>query len=123
MKDIRDRMVRPIGVNNGENNGGNDNGNNGGNNGLNNDDDDDNRNDNENNDDNGNDYDDYGDEYLLKLDRLLKNLKDDKFFLKTFSENIDDKSKEELEAEKLERKFEILKNRKLVKERIDALRK
>ena len=122
LKDIRDRMVRPIGVNNGENNGGNDNGNNGGNNGLNNDDDD-NRNDNENNDDNGNDYDDYGDEYLLKLDRLLKNLKDDKFFLKTFSENIDDKSKEELEAEKLERKFEILKNRKLVKERIDALRK
>ena len=31
-------------------------------------------------DDNGNDYDDYGDEYLLKLDRLLKNLKDDKSF-------------------------------------------
>ena len=62
--------------------------------------------------------------------------------LKTFSENIDDKSKEELEAEeldrmfkklknkkilleaeKLERKLEILKNRKLVKVRIDALRK
>ena len=37
-------------------------------------------------------YDD--DEYLLKLDRLLKNLKDDKKFLKTFSENIDNKSKE-----------------------------
>ena len=51
-----------------------------------------------------------------------KKLKDDKF-LKTFSENIDDKSKEELEAEKLERTFEIIKNRKLVKERIDALRK
>ena len=33
--------------------------------------------------------DDYVDEYLLKLDRLLKNLKDDK-------------NKEELEAEKLD---------------------
>ena len=33
------------------------------------------------------------------------------------------KNKKILEAEKLERKFEILKNRKLVKERIDALRK
>ena len=65
LKDIRDRMVRPIAVNNGRSNGGNDNGNN----------DDDNGNDNGNNDDdNGNDYDDnddneddgddgYGDEY------------------------------------------------------------
>ena len=92
LKDIRDRMVRPIAVNNGRNNGGNDNGNN----------DDDNRNDNGNNDDNGNDngnndddnrndYDDnddtkddgddeFGEKYLLKLDRLLKNLKDDKSF-------------------------------------------
>ena len=33
------------------------------------------------------------------------------------------KNKKILEAEKLERKFEILKNRKLVKERVDALRK
>ena len=123
MKDIRDRMVRPIGGNNGGNNDGN-------------------NDDNDNNDDNGDDGDDeHGDEYLLKLDRLLKNLNDDKKFLKTFNENIDDKSKEELEAEeldrmfkklknkkileaeKLERKFEMLKNRKLVKERIDALRK
>ena len=100
-------MVRPIDGNNGGNNGGNN--------------DDDNGNANENNDDdNGNDNDDYRNEYLLKLDRLLKNLKDDKKFLKTFSENIDDKSKEELEAEKLEIKFENLKNRRLVKERIDA---
>ena len=65
LKDIRDKMVRPIGGNN----------------------------DNDDNDDND---DGYGDEYLLKLDRLLKKLKDDKKFLKTFSENIDDKSKEEL---------------------------
>ena len=104
LKDIRDRMVRPIGVNNGVNNGGNNGGNNGENNGANNDDNgndtednDDNGNDNDNNDDNGDDGDDGddgdGDEYLLKLDRLLKNLKDDKKSLKTFSENIDDKSK------------------------------
>ena len=33
------------------------------------------------------------------------------------------KNKKKLEAEKLKRKFEILKNRKPVKERIDALRK
>ena len=52
-----------------------------------------------------------------------KKLTDNKKFLKTFSENIDDKSKEELEAEELERKFENLKNRRLVKERIDVLRK
>ena len=82
-------MVRPIGVNNGENNGGNDHGNN----------DNDNGNDNGNNDnDNGNDNDDngddgYGNECLLKLDILLKNLKDDKKSLKTFSESIDDKVK------------------------------
>ena len=82
LKDIRDRMVRSIGVNNGENNGGNNGRNNGGNNGGNNDDNDDNDdngNDNDNNDDNGEDGDDgYGDEYLLKLDKLLKYLKDDK---------------------------------------------
>ena len=100
LKDIRDRMVRPIGVNNGENNGGNNGGSNGGNNGENNDDNDDNGNDNDNDDDNDDNGDDgYGEEYLLKLDRLLKNLKDDKKFLKAFSENIDDKSKDELEAE------------------------
>ena len=124
LKDIRDRMVRPIGVNNGENNGGNNgennggnNGrNNGGNNGGNNDDNDDNDgNDNDNNDDNGDDGDDeYGDKYLLKLDKLLKYLKDDKKFLKTFSENIDDKSKEELEAEELDRMFKKLKNKKIL---------
>ena len=82
LKDIRDRMVRSIGVNNGENNGGNNGRNNGGNNGGNNDDNDDNDdngNDNDDNDDNGEDGDDgYGDEYLLKLDKLLKYLKDDK---------------------------------------------
>ena len=115
LKDIRDRMVRPIGVNNGENNGGNNGENNGGNNGRNNggnnggnnyDNDDNDGNDNDNNDDNGDDGDDeYGDKYLLKLDKLLKYLKDDKKFLKTFSENIDDKSKEELEAEELDRMF------------------
>ena len=98
LKDIRDRMVRPIGGNNDNgNNGGTNSGNNGGNNG-----------DNKDN--------EYDDEYLLKLDRLFKNLKDDKSkeeleaeeldrlfknlkdgkkFIKTFNENIDDKSKEE----------------------------
>ena len=120
LKDIRDRMVRPIGVNNGENNGGNNGENNGGNNGRNNggnndDNDDNDGNDNDNNDDNGDDGDDeYGDKYLLKLDKLLKYLKDDKKFLKTFSENIDDKSKEELEAEELDRMFKKLKNKKIL---------
>ena len=93
LKDIRDRMVRHIGVNNGENNGGNDNGNNddddnGNGNGNNDNDhgnnDDDNGNDNGNNDnDNENGYDntddngddEYVDEYLLKLDRILKKFK------------------------------------------------
>ena len=101
LKDIRDKIARPIGGNNGDND---DNGDNGGNN-------DDNGNDKDDKDDrdNGNNGDnkdsEYDDEYLLKLDRLLKNLKDDKKSLKTFSENIDDKSKEELEAEELDRRF------------------
>ena len=144
LKDIRDKMVRPIGGNNdNRNNGGNNGGNNGDNNGANNDDNDDNGNDRDDKDDrdNGNngdnkdseDDDDYGDEYLLKLDRLLKNLKDDKSkeeleaeeldrllknlkdnkkFLKTFNENIDDKSKEELEAEELDRMFKKIKDDK-----------
>ena len=100
LKDIRDRMVRPIDVNNGENNGGNNGRNNGGNNGGNNDDNDDN----DDKDDNGNnDNDDNYEEYLLKLDKLLKDLKDDKKFLETFNKDIDDKSNEELEAEELER--------------------
>ena len=73
-------MVRPIGMNNDVNNDGNDNGNN----------DDDNRNDYDDNDDNADDG--YGDKYLLELDGLLKNLKDNKKSLKTFSANIDDKS-------------------------------
>ena len=47
----------------------------------------------------------------------------DRRFKKLRSKNIDDKSKEELEAEKLDKKFENLKNKRLVKERIDALRK
>ena len=103
LKDIRDRMVKPIGINN----GGNNDGNNGGNN--------DNGNDNDDNDDNGDDGDDgYGDEYLLEVDRLLKNLKDDEKFLKTFSEKIDDKSKEELETEELDRMFKKLKNKKIL---------
>ena len=89
LKDIRDRMVRPIDVNNGENNGGNNGRNNGGNNGGNSDD----------NDDNDDNY----EEFLLKLDKLLKDLKDDKKFLETFNKDIDDKSNEELEAEELER--------------------
>ena len=93
-------MVRPIGGDNGGNNGGNND-----NNGNDNDDNDDNDNDDDDDDDDdGDDGDDgYGDEYLLKLDRLLKNLKDDKKILKTFSENIDKKSKEELEAEELDK--------------------
>ena len=103
LKDIRDRMVKPIGINN----GGNNDGNNGGNN--------DNGNDNDDNDDNGDDGDDgYGDEYLLEVDRLLKNLKDDEKFLKTFSKKIDDKSKEELETEELDRMFKKLKNKKIL---------
>ena len=101
LKDIRDKMVGPIGRNDNENND-DDNGNN----------DDDNRNNGGNNDDNGNDGDDkddrdngnngdnkdseYDDEYLLKLDRLFKNLKDDK-------------SKEELEAEELDRSLKKFK--------------
>ena len=116
LKDIRDGMVRPNGVNNGENNGGNNGGNND-DNGNDNDDNDNNAdndyndyNDDNDNNDNGDDGDDgYGGEYLLKLDRLLKNLKDDKKILKTFSENIDGKSKEELEAEELDRMFKKLK--------------
>ena len=105
LKDIRDKMVRPIGENNGENNGGN----NGGNN--------------DDNDDNGDDGDDeYGDEYLLKLERLLKNLKDDEKFIETFNENIDDKSKEELEAEELDRMFKNLKNKKTLEaEKLESL--
>ena len=70
-------MVRPIGGNNGGNNGRNNGKNNGG----------DNDRDNGNNGDN---KDSEYDEYLLKLDRLFKHLKDDK-------------SKEELEAEELDR--------------------
>ena len=95
-------MVRPIGENNGENNGGN----------------------NDDNDDNGDDGDDeYGDEYLLKLERLLKNLKDDEKFIKTFNENIDDKSKEELEAEELDRMFQKLKNKKMLEaENLESLK-
>ena len=76
LKDIRDRMVTLIG-------GNNDNDDNG---------------DNDDNDDNGNNGDsEYDDEYLLKLDRLFKNLKDDK-------------SKEELEAEELDKLFKNLKD-------------
>ena len=134
LKDIRDKIARPIGGNNGDND---DNGDNGGNN-------DDNGNDKDDKDDrdNGNNGDnkdsEYDDEYLLKLDRLLKNLKDDKKSLKTFSENIDDKSKEELEAEELDRRFKKLTSKKCLealteylkeagdadlRSRVDALRK
>ena len=112
LKDIRDGMVRPNGVNNGGNNGGNndDNGNDNDDNDNNADNDYNDYNDDNDNNDNGDDGDDgYGGEYLLKLDRLLKNLKDDKKILKTFSENIDGKSKEELEAEELDRMFKKLK--------------
>ena len=115
-------MVKPIGGNNGNNddNDDRDNGNNNGSHGNNGGDD---GNDRDDNDDNGNDYDNYGDEYLLKLDRLLKNLKDGEEFLKTFKENINNEIENELEAVELERKFENLKNRRLVKERKDAFRK
>ena len=83
LKNIRDKIARPIVGNNDDND---DNGN----------DNDDNGNDNDNdNDDRDNKDSEYDDEYLLKLDRLLKDLKDDEKSLKTFSENIDDKSKED----------------------------
>ena len=81
LKNIRDKIARPIVGNNDDND---DNGN----------DNDDNGNDNDN-DDRDNKDSEYDDEYLLKLDRLLKDLKDDEKSLKTFSENIDDKSKED----------------------------
>ena len=122
MKDIRDKIARPIGRNNSDNDDNDDNYDNGGNNNDNGSDKDDKDDrDNENNGDNkDNEYDDeYDDEYLLKLDRLLKNLKDDKKLFKTFSENIDDKSKEELEAEELDRRFKKLSNKK----RLEAFRK
>ena len=77
-------------------------------------------------------------EYLLKLDKLLKGLKDDKKFLETFNKDIDDKSNEELKAEELERRLKKLIDKKrfelfreYLKEsedadpqgRVDALRK
>ena len=55
---------------------------------------------------------------FIKIDRLLKDLKDDEKSLKTLSENIDDKSKEELEAEELDRMFKTLNSKK----RFEALR-
>ena len=82
LKDIRDKMVGPIG-------GNNDNKNNGG-----------------NNDDN----DDNDDEYLLKQDRLLKGLKDDKKFSETFNKDIE--VNEELKAGELERRLKKLINKK-----------
>ena len=90
LKDIRDKMVRPIG-------GNNDNRNN---------DDNDYNDDNDDNDDNRNndESDDNDGEYLLKLDKLLKGLKDDK--------DIDNKSNEELKAEELERRLKKLINKK-----------
>ena len=88
LKDMRDKMVRPIGGNNDNKNNGGNNGDNGdnddnGNNGGDNDDNDDNGDnddnyDNYDNDDNDNNDDNDDNEYLLKLDRLLKKLKDDK---------------------------------------------
>ena len=85
LKDIRGKMVRPIGGNN------------------------DNRNNNDNND---NDDNDDNDEYLLKLDKLLKGLKDDKKFLETFNKDIDDKSNQELKVEELERRLKKLINKR-----------
>ena len=133
---MRDKIARPIGGNNDDNDdNGNDNDDKGNDN-------DDNGNDNDNdNYDRDNKDSEYDNEYLLKLDGLLKDLKDDEMSLKTFSKNIDDKSKEELEAEelekrfnklknkkileaeKVERKFKNLKNSRIIKERIDALKK
>ena len=75
---------------------------------------------------------------FIKIDRLLKDLKDDEKSLKTLSENIDDKSKDELEAEELDRMFKTLNSKKRFEElreylkeaedtdpqsRVDALRK
>ena len=114
LKDIRDKMFRLIG-------GVNDNRDNGGNNGDS-EDDDDYGDDRDDKDDRYNGYngdnEDREDKYLLKLDRLLKNLKDDKNLLKTFSVNIDDKSKEELEAEELDRRFKKL----ISKKRFESIR-
>ena len=74
LKDIRGKMVRPIGGNNNNrNNDDNDDNDDNGDNGNNDDNDD-----NDDNGNNGNNGNEYGDEYLLNLDRLLKNLKDDK---------------------------------------------
>ena len=112
-KDNRDKIARPIGGNNDDNDDNDVNDDN--------DDNDDNGNDNDNdndNDDRDNKDSEYDDEYLLKLDRLLKDLKDDEKSLKTFSENIDGKSKEELEAEGLDRMFKELNSKK----RFEALR-
>ena len=95
LKDIRDKIARPIGRNNSDNG---DNGDNGGNN----DDNGDNGDNGGNNDDNGNDNGDNKD-----------NEYDDEY------ENIDDKSKEELEAEELDRRFKKLTNKK----RFEAFRK
>ena len=73
-----------------------------------NDDNNDNNNNNDKNDDNNdniddkNDKNDNNDEYLLKLDKLFKNLKDDKEFFGIFSENIDDKCEEQKTLEELE---------------------
>ena len=110
-KDNRDKIARPIGGNNDDNDDNDVNDDN--------DDNDDNGNDNDNdNDDRDNKDSEYDDECLLKLDRLLKDLKDDEKSLKTFSENIDGKSKEELEAEGLDRMFKELNSKK----RFEALR-
>ena len=117
LKNIKDKIARPIGGNDDDND---DNGNAN----------DDNGNDNDNDDNgNGNDNDDrdnkdseYDDEYLLKLDILLKDLKDDERSLKTLSENIDDKSKEELEAEELDRIFKKLTSKKCFEARREYLK-
>ena len=109
LKDIRDRMVRPIGGNNdNRNNDGDDNG----------DDDRDDDEDDDRDDDEDDDGDDDGDD-----DEDDDNNRDD-----GYDDNNDDNRDDRIdsnneEADYLTKKFTILKNRKSVQERINALRK
>ena len=69
-------------------------------------------NDNKNNGGNNDDNDDNDDEYLLKQDRLLKGLKDDKKFSEKFNKDIE--VNEELKAEELERRLKKLINKNVL---------
>ena len=108
LKDIRDRMVRPIGGNNdNRNNGGDDDGDDV--------DDGDDGDDNKNNDDNDDGDDEYADEYLLKL----KNDKSEEKTEELEAEELEagELEAEELEAEELNKRFNKLKNKKNIRSR------